>query len=84
MIKQCKIINFKKKNIIELKIKKRKIKKLTQRLNLKISLQSFTKEPIREAVYTIKRLKLAHSITSVSLPITKESFTLELEDNLEQ
>lgn len=76
MIKQCKIINLKKKNTIELKIKKRKIKKLTQRLNLKISLQSFTKEPIREAVYTIKRLKLAHSITSVSLPITKESFTV--------
>ena len=71
-IKKIKLKSSKKKR----KIKKLKIRKLTQRLNLKISLQSFTKEPIREAVYTIKRLKLAHNVTSVSLPTTKESFTV--------
>jgi len=45
-------------------------------LNLKISLNAFTREPIKEATYIIKKLKLANFITIVNLPVTKESFTV--------
>ena len=53
-----------------------KINKQTTQMILKISLQSYTKEPIRETIYTIKRLKLSNSVKSIKLPTTKESFTV--------
>ena len=74
MIKQQRKKKLKERSI-ELR-KKVKRKELSERLDMRISLQSFTKEPIREAVYTIRRLKLAQSITAVFLPISKESFTV--------
>ena len=55
-----------------LKITKLRIKK--RQINLIISLQSFTKEPIREAIYTIKRLKFSHSVKSVKFPTKNDHF----------